>query len=64
MKKRVRNRQRVKSVNFKPSHDFLSKAVDEYLASGGTITKLEVPSEVNQDNYGRTSSAFFEDDEL
>ncbi|MBT3225661.1 MAG: hypothetical protein HOE30_27060 [Deltaproteobacteria bacterium] len=30
-----------KSVKFKPSHDFLSQAVSEYLADGGTITKLE-----------------------
>ena len=41
MKKRINRRSMRKSVKFKPSHDFLSKAVNEYLAEGGTITKLE-----------------------
>ena len=41
MKKRINRRSMRKSVKFKPSRDFLSKAVSEYLAEGGTITKLE-----------------------
>jgi len=41
MKKRINRRSMRKSVKFKPSHDFLSKAVNQYLESGGTITKLE-----------------------
>jgi hypothetical protein len=41
MKKRINRRSMRKSVKFKPSHDFLSQAVSEYLADGGTITKLE-----------------------
>lgn len=36
-----RRSRRNKSVKFKPSHDFLSQAVKDYLANGGTITKLE-----------------------
>ena len=41
MKKRINRRSMRKSVKFTPSHDFLSQAVSEYLADGGTITKLE-----------------------
>ena len=41
MKKKINRRSMRKSVKFKPSHDFLSQAVSEYLADGGTITKLE-----------------------
>lgn len=33
--------KRKKSVKFKPTSDFLKKAVEEYLAAGGKITRLE-----------------------
>ncbi len=41
MKKRTNKRSFRKSVKFRPSHDFLKQAVEEYLANGGTITRLE-----------------------
>lgn len=41
MKKRTNRSPRKKSVKFKPTSAFLNKAVTDYLAEGGTITKLE-----------------------
>ena len=31
-----------KSVKFKPTHDFLEKAVEDYLKNSGRITKIEI----------------------
>ena len=33
--------RRRKDVNFRPTSKFLRKAVEDYLANGGIITKLE-----------------------
>ena len=41
MKKRTNRSSRKKSVKFSPTSAFLNKAVTDYLAGGGTITKLE-----------------------
>lgn len=46
MKKRINRRAlRTKAVKFKPNRDYVNKAVEEYLANGGTITKLEFDDE-------------------
>lgn len=42
MKRKVgRRARRTQAVKFKPNRDYLNKAVEEYLAGGGKITKLE-----------------------
>jgi hypothetical protein len=42
MKKSVDRRAlRTKAVKFKPNRDYLNKAIEEYLANGGKVTKLE-----------------------
>lgn len=42
MKKRMNRRKlRTSAIKFKPNRDYLNKAVEDYLASGGKITKLE-----------------------
>ena len=42
MKRRMNRRSlRTKSVKFKPNRDYVNQAVEDYLAAGGKITKLE-----------------------
>lgn len=50
MKRRMGRRAlRTKAVKFKPNRDYVNKAIENYLADGGTITKLEFNEKAYQD---------------
>ena len=64
MKKRINRRSKKKSVKFKPSHDFLSQAVEEYLKNGGTIKKLEFDEKSFKDFIASSESPMAVDEFL
>ena len=65
MKRMVgRKPKRNKSVSFKPNHDFVQKAVEDYLSKGGTITKLELDDESYKNFVSRPESPYAVDDFL
>tara|TARA_X000001388_G_C2177187_1_gene102120 strand:- start:382 stop:633 length:252 start_codon:yes stop_codon:yes gene_type:complete len=44
------NRYKGKNVGFKPSHDEIEKAVESFLAKGGSIEKSELGANPTLDN--------------
>ncbi|MCK5642016.1 MAG: hypothetical protein KAJ19_14525 [Gammaproteobacteria bacterium] len=65
MKKYINRRsQRNKSLRFNPTHDFLNKAVTDYLANGGTITKLEFDEKSFRDFIATSESPIAVDEFL
>ena len=55
--------KRKKSVKFQPSRQYIEKAVNDYLTSGGTITHLEYDENMYQ-NFMRTAATPTEVDEF
>lgn len=50
MKRRMNRRAlRTKAVKFKPNRDYVNQAVEDYLANGGKITKLEFNEKAYQE---------------
>lgn len=45
----MRRQSRRKSVKFRPTHDFLNKAVSDYLKKGGVITRIELDEKSYRD---------------
>ena len=43
-----RGRRSRKAISFNPNRNFVSSAVEEYLKSGGTITKIEIDEDAYQ----------------
>ena len=65
MKKRINRRaRRTQGVKFKPNHDFVSQAVENYLAEGGKITKLEFNEKAYQNFMQKPESPNVVDDFL
>jgi hypothetical protein len=59
-----RKPKRNKSVSFKPNRDYLEKAMAEYLAKGGKITKLELDEESYKNFVATPESPYAVDDFL
>jgi hypothetical protein len=57
-----RNGNRRKPRGFRPTQDFINQAVTEYLANGGTITKLH--PEPNRPDYLPNSAIQVEVDDF
>lgn len=55
--------RRKKDIKFRPTSDFLKKAVEEYLANGGRITKLEF-NENSFENFMANTSGQIGSDEF
>lgn len=45
----MKRQSRKKDIKFKPTSDFLKKAVDEYLKNGGRITIIELDEKSYRD---------------
>jgi hypothetical protein len=63
-KKPVRKALKNRGVRFKPSRDFLDKAMAEYLAEGGKITRIEIEEKDYQDFVATPESPSTVDDFL
>jgi len=44
-----RRARRIKGVSFKPNRDYLNQAIEDYLAKGGKITRLELDEKAYQE---------------